>query len=337
MPHLRFTGIDANDGWVIGAPRGRTAEVLSAARSSTVVLKTGRQHSTVNAVTASDTHASPISADSDRPDDPTAAAAARFFWTVLVLATAASIGGNVTHAILKAGSGPLVMVAAAVAMVPPIVLLAGTHSVGLLVRTRSTGTIYWAALAITVCLSGCAFALSFDSLWELAVNAGVRRGIAWLWPLSIDMSIAQATLALLSLTRRRAQSAAAAVGETSAEGPASVVAPPVAVPAPAPQASGRGAQEVASLRGSRRATVVRAVAQLAPPIASATDWSDVAETLVRDGVTTKSVTEVVEALQLWEVGTAPNTIARRLGLHRDTVTKITGAAGDLLSAAKIRA
>ena len=85
--------------------------------------------------------------------------AGRFFWTVLILATLASIGGNVTHALLKANSGPLVAVAAAVAMVPPIVLLAATHSVGLLVRTRSTGPIYWAALAMTVGLAGCAFAL----------------------------------------------------------------------------------------------------------------------------------------------------------------------------------
>jgi len=43
--------------------------------------------------------------------------AGRFFWTVLILATLASIGGNVTHALLKANSGPLVAVAAAVAMV----------------------------------------------------------------------------------------------------------------------------------------------------------------------------------------------------------------------------
>jgi len=80
-----------------------------------------------------------------RADDH--ARAARFFWTVLILATAASISGNVTHAVLKAESGPLVAVAAAVAMVPPIVLLAATHSVGLLVRTRNSGAIYLAVLA----------------------------------------------------------------------------------------------------------------------------------------------------------------------------------------------
>ena len=261
-----------------------------------------------------------------RADDH--AVAARFFWTVLVLATVASIGGNVTHAILKAGSGPMVMVAAAVAMVPPIVLLAATHSVGLLVRTRSAGPIYWAALTMTVGLAGCAFALSFDSLWELAVNAGVRRGIAWLWPLSIDVSIAQATLALLSLTRRRAaeQAPTKAAGEQSTSSPAALAA----ISAP----SAASHREVATLNGHPRRTDTPICA--VPPVAvsAATDWSDVADTLVRDGVTTKSITEVVEALQLWELGTPPNTIARRLGLHRDTVTKITTAAGELMSAAR---
>lgn len=257
--------------------------------------------------------------------------AGRFFWTVLILATLASIGGNVTHALLKANSGPLVAVAAAVAMVPPIVLLAATHSVGLLVRTRSTGPIYWAALAMTVGLAGCAFALSFDSLWELAVNAGVRRGIAWLWPLSIDVSIAQATLALLSLTRRRATQQAASA--TNSSQTAATPPPPAAAIASPPRE--RGA-ELPSLNGHRRRTdiPIRAITPITP---TSTDWSDVGETLVRDGVTTKSITEVVEALQLWELGTPPNTIARRLGLHRDTVIKITTAAEDLMSAAKIRA
>ncbi len=260
-------------------------------------------------------------------------AAGRFFWTVLILATLASIGGNVTHAVLKANSGPLVAVAAAVAMVPPIVLLAATHSVGLLVRTRSTGPIYWAALAMTVGLAGCAFALSFDSLWELAVNAGVRRGIAWLWPLSIDVSIAQATLALLSLTRRRAaQLAPAAVDVTATPTrPSPVSAIPTA------GRDGGHQEQIAVLNGHRRRTETPVLAVRPINIETATDWSDVADTLVRDGVTTKSITEVIEALQLWELGTPPNTIARRLGLHRDTVTKITTAAADLLSAAKIRA
>ncbi len=303
-----------------------------------MVLKTLARHFTVDfvdSVTAR-TSRNP-GTDNAAPDDR--GLAARFFWTVLVLATAASIGGNVTHAVLKAGSGPLVMVAAAVAMVPPIVLLAATHSVGLLVRTKSSGPIYWAALSITVGLAGCAFALSFDALWELAVNAGVSARIAWLWPLSVDMSIAQATIALLSLTRRYAAAADPGIAAAPRVEPDTTWSAPVpAVPAPAIEAPLRAGGDVPSLvsHHRREPAAVRPVTQLTA-VSSATDWSDVAATLVRDGVTAKSEDQVVEVLRLWEVDTAPNTIARKLGVHRDTVTKITGAAADLLSADKIRA
>ena len=70
---------------------------------------------------------------------------------------------------------------------------------------------------------------------------------------------------------------------------------------------------------------------------SSTDWTDVAETLVRDGVTTKTAAKTTEVLRLWEMRTPHNTIARRLGLHRDTVAKIIDSAEDLLSGTKIRA
>jgi hypothetical protein len=315
-----------------------------------VVLKTARRPATVNTVT--DTALiDPRTADEHR-------GAARFFWAVLILATTASIAGNVTHAILKIGGGPLVWVAAAVAMVPPIVLLAATHSVGLLVRTRSAGPIYAAAVVVTVGLSGCAFALSFDALWELAIRAGVRRGIAWLWPLSVDMSIAQATIALLSLNRRRTtHPAAAARGTTENRATEPRTTENNAAPAPAAAAAAvsratathpdpqttippaiavRVSDDVPSIMNRRRENPrVRPLA--AAPVSSATDWSDVAAVLVRDGVTAKSPEDVAAVLALWEADTAPNTIAKRLGVHRDTVAKITAAAEDLLSAARIRA
>ncbi|WP_139803446.1 DUF2637 domain-containing protein [Mycobacterium avium] len=80
-----------------------------------------------------------------------------------------------------------------------------------------------------------------------------------------------------------------------------------------------------------------ALAMLDRSATSGTDWTDVAETLVRDGVTTKTAAETTEVLRLWEMHTPHNTIARRLGLHRDTVAKIIDSAEDLLSGTKIRA
>lgn len=131
------------------------------------------------------------------------ATAARFFWSVLVAATVSSIAGNVTHAVTNSAAGN-VIVAALAAVVPPAVLLAATHGLSLMVRTHIGGPAYRAALVLTLALGGCAFTLSFHSLNEVAVDlAGMPASIAWLWPLAIDLSVAQSTLALLALTTSR--------------------------------------------------------------------------------------------------------------------------------------
>ncbi|AGB27167.1 Protein of unknown function (DUF2637) (plasmid) [Mycobacterium sp. JS623] len=128
--------------------------------------------------------------------------AKRFFWTVLSMATLASVSGNVAHALLNAATGTAV-VSAAVAAVPPIILLAGIHGLGTLARaSRGSGFAYWAAMVMTVLLACGAFALSFDALRALAETAGIRSTLAWIWPLIIDLSIAQSTWALLALPRR---------------------------------------------------------------------------------------------------------------------------------------
>lgn len=118
------------------------------------------------------------------------------------MATLASVSGNVAHAIMNATPGATA-VSATAAAVPPVVLLAGIHGPGALARaSRGAGCAYWSAMVMTVLLAGGAFALSFDALRALAVTAGIRGDLAWIWPLIIDLSIAQATLALLALSRR---------------------------------------------------------------------------------------------------------------------------------------
>ena len=64
--------------------------------------------------------------------------AARFFWSWLIVATAMSVSGNVVHAVIAAPRNAVTLAARA-ALVPPVVLLASTHSVALLVRTRAGG------------------------------------------------------------------------------------------------------------------------------------------------------------------------------------------------------
>lgn len=230
--------------------------------------------------------------------------AVRFFWTALILATGASVAGNVTHAVLNAPAST-VTVAAAAALVPPTVLLGSTHSVALLVRTRANnGFTYWCALLMTLALALCAFVLSFDALRALAITAGIEPGHAWLWPLVIDVSIAQATLALLSLTRSRRSSATLST----------TTRPPVA-PAAHPSAS-------KSVNG---AVTARPAGGAVPE----SHWSDVAHALVRDRRTKIEATVVAKVLALTEAQTPPSTIGRRLNVHHSAVRRIQVAAAEL--------
>jgi hypothetical protein len=73
---------------------------------------------------------------------------------------------------------------------------------------------------------------------------------------------------------------------------------------------------------------------------SASYLTDVVRTLIRDGVITDRIVEerAAYALSLWDRGEkAPNVIARKARLHRDTVTKLIDGYEDLLAGAKIRA
>lgn len=127
--------------------------------------------------------------------------AVRFFWVVLIGASAASIAGNALHAIVQADHVAPAL-AAAVATAPPLVLLASTEGLSLLIKVhrRSTPT-FWLVLIMTLLLGASAFRLSFDALCSLAIRCGIRPSLAWLWPLIIDVTTAQATVALVVLAR----------------------------------------------------------------------------------------------------------------------------------------
>jgi hypothetical protein len=207
-----------------------------------------------------------------------------------------SVAGNVTHAIMTAPRA-MVALAAAAAVVPPAVLLGSTHSVALLIKTRRVGASYWCALMMTIGLAACAFVLSFDALRELAVGLGFPPHRAWLWPVAIDVSIAQSTLALLTLAlQRRAQP-----DDVGAERPERRVS---ATPAPP------------SVDHQPRRPVARA----------AEHWKTAAVQLVREGVTSKDPELVAAILADHAAGTPPCTIGRRQNVHHSTVSRIVNAA-----------
>ena len=143
--------------------------------------------------------------------------AVRFFWVVLIASSGASIVGNALHAVVHASSVSPVL-AAAVATAPPLVLLGSTEGLSLLVKVRRRPTLtYWAALAMALLLALAAFRLSFDALRDLAVLCGLRPSLAWLWPLVVDVTITQATVSLLALSRQAQRGFATghAIEETS--------------------------------------------------------------------------------------------------------------------------
>jgi hypothetical protein len=262
-----------------------------------------------------------------RSAESSAGGAVRFFWVWLILATGVSVAGNVAHAVLTAPTGT-VRLAAAAAVVPPAVLLGSTHSVALLVKAHRVGLSYWCSLAMTFALAGCAFVLSFDALRDLAVALGMPPDRAWLWPVAIDVSIANSTLALLSLAPPRAARQAADRGGATGKGaprkPAATASDRTEASTVAPAPAG------GSVTSAQRAlTAIPAVAVESVDPAKLTRWTSLAGELVRSGVTTKDPQVVAAVLAEHAAGTSRSTIGRRLAIHHQTVGRILDGAAVL--------
>ncbi|MFD4431163.1 DUF2637 domain-containing protein [Nocardia sp. NPDC058497] len=130
--------------------------------------------------------------------------------------------GNATQAVLHTTVLPAV--AAAVAVIPPLALLAAVHGVALLARANTVSlTARRAATALTGVIAGGAFWLSFTALRALAITAGVPVAEAWLWPLIVEGAMTQSSIALLTLAH--------------AHPPDTRLAPAAAVPDPQPPAA----------------------------------------------------------------------------------------------------
>jgi Protein of unknown function (DUF2637) len=262
--------------------------------------------------------------------------AAGFFWGWLIVATAMSVTGNVAHAVLQApaNTAPL---AAGAALVPPVVLLAATHSIALLVRTRAGGFTYWSALLMTLALAACAFVLSFEALRSLAVSLGLPRSIAWLWPCAIDVAIAQATLCLLSLSRRQHSGSTADVSVVETISARAMEGDDARGPVSASSINPRliGSGITRTKRPTRdnasagRAAAAAAVVPRSPgceDTAAIRRWQPIAESLVRDGVTSKHPDLVATILAQRDAGVPPSTIGRTHKVHHTTVGRILSAA-----------
>ncbi|AIT13444.1 hypothetical protein SEA_ZENTIME222_31 [Mycobacterium phage ZenTime222] len=226
--------------------------------------------------------------------------AAWFFWSTLGAASTASIAGNVAHALSNpAAASPTI--AAGMAVGPPAVLLGATHGTALLLRVQAAGWAARAAIVFTVGLAVAAFVLSFDALHDLAVTqAGIRPAIAFLWPLTVDASIAVSTIALLALNGRAEQRDV--VPAAGAEQQPTLDAAPAAAATPADH-----------------------VDSSAP---AADSWHhSAADELIGAGVTRVDRDKLAAVLRGLADGIAPSTIARRVGVRYQTVQRVAAIAG----------
>lgn len=79
------------------------------------------------------------------------------------------------------------------------------QGVGALVGGRSLALTRVAAVLITVGVGAASFVLSFAALRDLAGRAGIPEHLAWLWPMIVDGTILQATMAVVVLSGHQGQ------------------------------------------------------------------------------------------------------------------------------------
>jgi hypothetical protein len=287
--------------------------------------------------------------------DVTTRGASRFYWGWLIFSTTVSVLGNIAHALLVAPD-PLRLLAAVASVVPPAFVLGSTHSVALSLKMRRFALIYVLGLLMTIGVAACAFLLSFDALRALAVMLGWPSARAWLFPIAIDVSIAQATFGLLSLGPARGSSAAQHTTAAEPQPARNAATPPAAhaarIPPLPPAATTRqNGAEIDTGRAARPlSTPDRAIAlPEAPTTVTTADskrvltavghspaapidlpelvrWKPTAHELVRNGTTSKDPETVAAILAEHAAGTPPTTISRRRGVHHSTVGRILAGA-----------
>ncbi|UEA22791.1 DUF2637 domain-containing protein [Mycobacteroides abscessus subsp. abscessus] len=252
--------------------------------------------------------------------------ATRFFWSWLAGATAVSLIGNVAHAALTASEGTR-WLAAAVAAVPPTVLLASVHGIAVLAKTSASGRVYRAAVAATSALALGAFLLSFVALRDLAVLAHIPAPLAFVLPLVIDLAIGVATLALVAVgdkpTRRVAQRAA--------QPQVSKPIAPTPVPRPTPSSAPTAAPVAPRTTSPDAPATPRPAPTTAPQKGTDTptpapETVALAERIVSSKAVRQDVSVVSRILELSESESRKNVIADRVGVHHSVITKVLEAA-----------
>lgn len=168
--------------------------------------------------------------------DRIVASARRSAWLTLIVATVASLAGNVWHAHLYGSSSAAALAAAAVV---PLLLLLGMHLVAGLAAARRERRVHRgvhraAVIGVTV-LIALVFVASFAALRDLLLRERFDSLAATLIPIAVDVAVVVATTALFSLDGRREPTAAPA--ETAAAAPRDALRSAPEVHAEAPRSA----------------------------------------------------------------------------------------------------
>lgn len=129
--------------------------------------------------------------------------------SMLFIFTAVSVILNSGHSALQGRGAVEIIMAAAVAAVPPLALLAATHSVIAFIR-HTTKRIVWVTrvqvgLAVLMAgIGGVAFRASFVALSDMGERMHMRPGDGWMLPTIVDSMIVISTIALVVVEKERA-------------------------------------------------------------------------------------------------------------------------------------
>ncbi|AWG55016.1 DUF2637 domain-containing protein [Mycobacteroides abscessus] len=270
------------------------------------------------------------------------------YWrATLIVATILSVVGNAAHAWFTVSEEHQV-VAALLAVVPPVAFFATVEGIALLVGAGASGVVYKMAVAVTALIAAGAFVVSFATLRDFVRTWGALPApwLAWLFPALLDLLMATATFVLVALgdkpaprVRRAAQPRVGVVWKMRdfliAREP-STTAPQVNTPA-------RGARTqpaqpskldtapcspgpLSAPAPTERAPQAPRPATTAPDIAVSDAHRERACELLSAGVTQKDSESVARVLALAESGASVTRIERETRVHRDAVKKILAAA-----------
>ena len=257
----------------------------------------------------------------------------RFLWLWLSGATALSVGFNVGHAWLSPTAPAPLWQRVAASSAPPVLLMLAIHGLPALARMLGRADRDRLLTAVVWGVVSGAFAWSAFGIYRYAIDLGTPASVAWVAPLTIDLSVFGATRGLVLTAPIAARMKAGLEPAPAADAPERISAPAkprsatsasvrataasAKVAAPATAAAASAAREPAAPRPAASAPVTAAAASPA--------HHERAAAIVAAGVTAKAPSDVALVLQLLDGAASDRRIAAETRIDARTVARIRKA------------